>query len=153
MIDRKLTTKRGQDAWVKNAVSKGMDEATARELVAKMASQEAKPEVKQKKPSVAPKRAKAINPSIEDDFFSDIPLPTSQTIRPVVAPVKKDKPPDVGFEIGQLPLWSDVVRSLPNEILRSALFNAKNRNAERAMLKSQPSYDKMMKRFGYSSST
>ena len=138
MIDRKLTTKRGQDAWVKNAVSKGMDEATARELVAKMASQEAKPEVKQKKPSVAPKRAKAINPSIEDDFFSDIPLPTSQTIRPVVAPVKKDKPPDVGFEIGQLPLWSDVVRSLPNEILRSALFNAKNRNAERAMLKSQP---------------
>ncbi|WP_322405696.1 plasmid replication initiator TrfA [Massilia luteola] len=31
----------------------------------------------------------------------------------------------------QLPLWGDEVRCMPNEILRSALFNAKNRNQPR----------------------
>jgi len=137
--DRKLTTKRGQAAWVKNAVSKGSDEPAAWEIVTRMAAaQEGKPEVKQKKPSTAPKKAKVANPIREGDFFSDISLPISQPICPAVAPVKKDRSLEVGFEIGQLPLWSDVVRSLPNEILRSALFNAKNRRAERAMLKSQP---------------
>lgn len=79
--DQKLTTKRGQDAWVKNAVSKGMDEAVARDLVAKMAAaQEGKPEVKQKKPSTAPKQAKVISPSSEGDLFMDMP---PEPIRPV----------------------------------------------------------------------
>lgn len=35
----------------------------------------------------------------------------------------------------QLPLWAEVVRCLPNEILRSALFNAKNRKTPRVYLR------------------
>ena len=35
----------------------------------------------------------------------------------------------------QLPLWPDAVRRLPNELLRSALFNARNRKQPRAYLK------------------
>lgn len=35
----------------------------------------------------------------------------------------------------QLPLWPDVLRCLPNEIIRSALFNARNRKQPRASLK------------------
>lgn len=37
----------------------------------------------------------------------------------------------------QLHLWADAVRCLPNELLRSALFNAKNRKQPRAYLKKQ----------------
>lgn len=35
----------------------------------------------------------------------------------------------------QLPLWADALRCLPNEIVRSALFNARNRKQARAYLK------------------
>lgn len=35
----------------------------------------------------------------------------------------------------QLPLWPEAIRSLPNEIVRSALFNAKNRKQKREMLR------------------
>ncbi|MEI7429259.1 MAG: plasmid replication initiator TrfA [Betaproteobacteria bacterium] len=35
----------------------------------------------------------------------------------------------------QLPLWPEAVRSLPNEIVRSALFSAKNRKQKREMLR------------------
>ncbi|MDP2267596.1 MAG: plasmid replication initiator TrfA [Deltaproteobacteria bacterium] len=35
----------------------------------------------------------------------------------------------------QLPLWPESVRSLPNEIVRSALFSAKNRRQPRVMLR------------------
>lgn len=35
------------------------------------------------------------------------------------------------------PEWSDEIRCMPNEILRSALFNAKNRNQPRIYLKNQ----------------
>lgn len=38
-------------------------------------------------------------------------------------------------DIVQLPLWPEIVRCLPNEILRSALFNAKNRKQPREGLK------------------
>ena len=34
--------------------------------------------------------------------------------------------------ITQLPLWSEALRGLPNEIVRSALFNARNRNHPRS---------------------
>lgn len=34
----------------------------------------------------------------------------------------------------QLPLWAEALRCLPNEIVRSALFNARNRNQARAYL-------------------
>lgn len=34
----------------------------------------------------------------------------------------------------QLPLWAETLRCLPNEIVRSALFNARNRNQLRAQL-------------------
>ena len=37
----------------------------------------------------------------------------------------------------QLPLWRDDVRCMPNEILRSALFNARNRNQPRRYLKNE----------------
>lgn len=35
----------------------------------------------------------------------------------------------------QLPLWAEALRCIPNELLRSALFNAKNRKQPRAYLK------------------
>lgn len=135
--DQKLTTKRGQDAWVKTAVSKGMDEPAARDLVAKMASaQEGKPGVKRKKPST-PSKAVKVGPSNEGDFFMDVPLPP-QTAPIAAISAKKEKSTSLAVEISQLPLWPDVVRSLPNEILRSALFNARNRKNPRAMMKSEP---------------
>jgi hypothetical protein len=146
MIDRKqgvvpnqkLTTKRGQDAWVKNAVSKGMSEADARATLAKMASaQEGKSPVKPKKARTTPKKMK-VNPISEGVFFPDVPLPSPQTDSLAVIPAKKEKSTALPVEIKQLPLWPDVVRSLPNEILRSALFNARNRNHPRAMMKSEP---------------
>jgi len=37
----------------------------------------------------------------------------------------------------QLPIWGNEIRCLPNEILRSALFNAKNRNQPRRYLKNE----------------
>jgi len=37
----------------------------------------------------------------------------------------------------QLPLWSDAIRCMPNEILRSALFNARNRNQPRRYFKNE----------------
>jgi len=135
--DRKLTTTRGQDAWVKNAVAKGADEAAAREIVAKMAANEGKTKVKQKKLATTRIIQEPIPPSV-GDFFTDAPVPPPQATQMAAIPAKKEKPASRAVEISQLPLWPDVVRSLPNEILRSALFNAKNRNAERAMLKSQP---------------
>jgi plasmid replication initiation protein len=39
------------------------------------------------------------------------------------------------LQIAQLPLWDDELRCLPNEIARSALFNARNRKQARAYLK------------------
>ena len=36
-----------------------------------------------------------------------------------------------------LPLWGEEIRCMPNEILRSALFNAKNRNESRRYLKNE----------------
>ena len=35
----------------------------------------------------------------------------------------------------QLPIWNDATRRIPNEIVRSALFKAKNRNTKREYLK------------------
>ena len=135
--DQKLTTKRGQDAWVKKAVSKGMDEAAARDLVAKMAAQEGKTKAKPKKPAATRLIQEPIDPSV-GDFFIDVPLPASQTTQIVERPAKKEKPVSLAVEISQLPLWPDVVRSLPNEIFRSALFNARNRKQPRVMMKSEP---------------
>ena len=37
----------------------------------------------------------------------------------------------------QLPLWGNEIRCMPNEILRSALFNARNRNQPRRYLKNE----------------
>ena len=39
--------------------------------------------------------------------------------------------------VTQLPIWAEPLRCLPNEILRSALFSAKNRNQPREYLKKQ----------------
>lgn len=136
--DQKLTTKSGRDAWVKNAVAKGMDETSALNLVAKMAAaQEGKTKVKQKKPA----NTRAIQeprPHGEGDLFIDVPLPPPQAIPIAAISAKKEKSASPAVEISQIPLWPDMVRSLPNEILRSALFNARNRKNPRAMMKNEP---------------
>jgi hypothetical protein len=48
---------------------------------------------------------------------------------------KKLAPPAEVIDIKQLTLWSEVVRCLPNEIVNSALFSAKNRRQARSFLK------------------
>lgn len=43
-----------------------------------------------------------------------------------------------GYQRGeQLPLWPEAVRCAPNEFLRSALFNARNRNQPRRYLRGE----------------
>ena len=82
--DQKLTTKRGQDAWVKKAVATGMDEASARALVVKMVlAQEGGSEIKSVKPSAALNRAKVKAPNSDGGFFADMPLPPAQTVQSV----------------------------------------------------------------------
>lgn len=41
-------------------------------------------------------------------------------------------------ELAQLPLWPEAVRAIPNEIVRSALFNARNRKTPREGYRQQP---------------
>lgn len=48
-------------------------------------------------------------------------------------PLEAPKPP---FAV-QLPPWGDEIRCMPNEILRSALFNARNRNQPRRYFKNE----------------
>ena len=50
----------------------------------------------------------------------------------------KQQPPQlpVTAKILQLPLWPDAMRCLPNEIIRSALFNARNHKQPRAYFES-----------------
>jgi hypothetical protein len=47
------------------------------------------------------------------------------------------QPEAAGQVVLQLPLWGDEIRCMPNEILRSALFNAKNRNQSRRYFKNE----------------
>ena len=136
-MDQKLATKRGQDAWVKKAVKAGMAEIDARDVVQKMAAatEQRKSAPKPNKP--ASSRSKKTSPTlIAGDFFEGIPLPISTPAIPT--PAKKVKSAELTVEISQLPLWPEVMRSLPNEILRSALFNARNRKNPRSMMKSEP---------------
>ncbi len=134
-----VITKRGQDAWVKKAVSMGLDESGARKTVEKMASAlESKPAAAKPQPAKLPKKLKSPQQPKEGDLFADVLLPTVEANLPLKVPAKKEKKAGFAVEIIQLPFWPDVTRSLPNEILRSALFSAKNRNAERVMLKSEP---------------
>ena len=137
--DKAVTTKRGQDAWVKNAVKKGMTETDARELAEKMAA------IKAEKLSIekAAKSSRAhtrANPSpvTTGDFFADQSLPVVNENKAIPISPKQTKSTVIAVEISQLPLWPDVMRSLPNEILRSALFNARNRNQKRVMMKNEP---------------
>jgi hypothetical protein len=52
--------------------------------------------------------------------------------------VKRNELKQSAVECGQLPIWKDGFRCLPNEIVRSALFNARNRKKTRAYLKQSP---------------
>ena len=129
-MDQKLTTKRGQEAWVKKAIKTGMTEADARVVIQKMAAADhGKSVLKPSKPFSLPSKEKQ-NAVKTGDFFSNIPLPSSE-IKPALST-------QLAVEISQLPLWPEVMRSLPNEILRSALFNARNRKNPRLMMKSEP---------------
>ena len=130
MIDQKLTTKSAQEAWVKRAIKTGMTEAEALAVVQKMAA------IKHVKSAPKPKILSSLNNKTKlnsakkSDFFADVFLPPSE-IEPALST-------SLTVEISQLPLWPEVMRSLPNEILRSALFNARNRKNPRAMMKSEP---------------
>lgn len=136
-MEPNLATKQGQDAWVKRAVSMGLDESAARDTVGKMAlAQKNKIAAKLKTSRVSKKvKLTALN---EGDLFKDVPLPTLlEANASVKVPAKMKKAPTSMGEINQFPLWPDSRRSLPNEILRSSLFNAKNRKHPRVMMKSE----------------
>lgn len=129
-MDQKLTTKRGQEAWVKKAVDTGMLESDARAVVQKMAVLHKEESAsKPKKLSNLSSEAKR-KPSKGADLRPDVPL-HSPKIKPVTST-------QLTVEISQFPLWPEVMRSLPNEILRSSLFNARNRKNPRSMMKSEP---------------
>lgn len=49
----------------------------------------------------------------------------------------KESKTEIAARVAQLPLWSETLRCLPNELLRSSLFAAKNRNQPRTYLKKQ----------------
>lgn len=55
-----------------------------------------------------------------------------RTLAGKTAPTQKSEAP---AKVIQLPLWAEAVRCLPNEIVRSALFNARNRRQARAQCK------------------
>lgn len=139
-MDEKLTTKRGQDAWVKKAVKAGMTEADARDVLQRMAAatEQGKSEPKPSKKPISSRKQPQPQPKPLNagDFFSGLPLPVA-TKPAVLPPPKKVKSTELTVEISQLPLWPEVMRSLPNEILRSALFNARNRKNPRSMMKSE----------------
>lgn len=67
-MDQKLTTKRGQEAWVKRAIKTGMTEAEARAVVQKMAAaiDDGKSAPKPKKPSSLPSNAKRNSAKVGD---------------------------------------------------------------------------------------
>lgn len=137
--DKALTTQRGQDAWVKNAVTKGMTEQDAKALVVKMAaSKKASPQTS-KLPSARASTKSNSTSAASGDLFVDQSLPSFVTTTGL-APHITSKPlkSPLSMEISQLPLWPDVMRSLPNEILRSALFNARNKNKKREMMINEP---------------
>lgn len=55
----------------------------------------------------------------------------------IVATEKQPQTPTVADIARQLPLWAESVRCMPNEFVRCALFNAKNRNMPRTYLKNE----------------
>lgn len=160
-----VANKRGQDAWVKRAVSMGLDESAARDTVGKMAlAQKSNTTAKLKSPSV-PKEVKSNAPN-EDDFFTDVSVPvtiaeSNEKLKVKLAALRaKEKAETDAIPAAessaednevvnttrerkkqsllsdkQLTLWVDAVRGAPNEIVRSALFNAKNRKTPRTNLK------------------
>lgn len=139
VMNQKPMTKHEQDTWVKRAVDKGLPETKARDTVQKMAAaiKQGKAAAKPIKSSISRKKTDP-NGVNESDLFANIPLPVAETKPAVLTPTKKAKSTELTVEISQLPLWPDVMRSLPNEILRSALFNARNRKNPRSMMKSEP---------------
>ena len=128
-MDQKLTTKQGREAWVKKAVEAGVTEAEARDTMQKMvsASDSGKSAPKPSKPSTLGRKPKSPSSNSAGSLVSP-PLPSAKPKPEVSTPLNA--------EISQLPLWPEVMRSLPNEILRSALFNARNRKNPRSMMKS-----------------
>jgi hypothetical protein len=139
-MDQKPMTKREQDAWVKSAVAKGLSESDAKETVQKMVAIKkiAKAAVAKPDKVIISRRKK--NPAVSSavDIFSSASLLVEEPSSVASTSFKKAKLAERAVEINQLPLWPDVMRSLPNEILRSALFNARNRKNPRLMMKSEP---------------
>ena len=130
-MNQKLRTKQDKESWVKKAVEAGMAEAEARETMQKMvsASDSSKTTPKLGKLSTLGRKPKLSSLNTAD-FHGRIPLPSAKK--------KPEMSTPLNAEISQLPLWPEVMRSLPNEILRSALFNARNRKNPRSMMKSEP---------------
>ena len=138
-MNQKLTTKREQDAWIQKAVKAGMADVEAHDLLQKMikAGGENASAAKIKK-SISTRRKASTKQPDAVDLFSATVLPDSTKNNAEAKILTKVKSAAPATEISQLPLWPEVMRSLPNEILRSALFNARNRKNPRAMMKSEP---------------
>ena len=138
-MDQKPMTKREQDAWVKSAVAKGLSETDAKKTVQKMAAIKKQATATAKPEKVVVSRIKN-KPAVgtAGDLFSNTSLIGEESKPTGSTPPKKVTLAERSVEISQLPLWPDVMRSLPNEILRSALFNARNRKNPRLMMKSEP---------------
>lgn len=129
-----LTTKRGQNAWVKKAIAAGSNELDARKTVEKMAAVQMEKLTSTLKLSKAPKEAQSLSPN-DGDLFAGSFLPTLTEQPSSKTRVKKEQKTGSEVKICQLPFWPEIARSLPNEILRSALFNVTNHKIPRVMMK------------------
>ena len=116
-MNQKLTTKREQDAWIQKAVKAGMADVEAHELLQKMINAGAENASSAKiKKSISTRRKASIKPTNAIDLFSATALPDSTKNNAeanILAKVRSTAP---ATEISQLPLWPEVMRSLPNEI-------------------------------------
>ena len=109
----------GREAWIKEAMTKGMTRQEADDTMAAMVAN------RKRNYAEAAKQRKVAKPAIETSSVAK-----SVTLVPSKSTVTESL-------IRQLPLWHDAQRGAPNEILRSALFNARNTKTARVMLKDE----------------
>ena len=161
-MEQNLKTKEGQDAWVKHAVSLGTDESEAREILKKMVSAiENSTAATLKQPSTLTDLKSTSMKEV--DLFSGVPSHVRKTAKDnskmrakQVGLAEKNAPTNANPTIKssikidnasrerarqrllsdkQLMFWYENKRGVPNEIVRSALFSAKNRNIQRVNFK------------------
>jgi hypothetical protein len=161
-MEQNLKTKEGQDAWVKRAVSFGMDESVAWKTLRMMASAQESNTAATLNPSSLLTDLKSASMK-ERDLFSEVPSPIGKAAKAnakmrarLGGLTAKNAPADGNPTIKsdtridsasrerarqrllsdkQLTFWFEDKRGVPNEIVRSALFSAKNRNVPRMNFK------------------